>query len=79
MGTHPLYIFAIGVYRMGDRPFVIGGIYIILGYFQAMIEGIPRYDDLDFRKSLRAWQMARLKLGKALEVIPPAEPEITST
>ena len=71
MGTHPLYIFAIGFYRMLERPFVIGGICIILGYFKSMLEGIPQYDDLNFRRSLHAWQMSRLKLGKALEIIPP--------
>jgi glycosyltransferase involved in cell wall biosynthesis len=70
MGTHPLYIFAIGVYRMWEKPFIIGGICIVIGYFQAMIQKMPRYEDLEFRQSLHAWQMARLKLGKPLEIIP---------
>lgn len=75
MGTHPLYIFAIGLYRMIERPFVLGGIFIVLGYFKSMIENIPRYDDLVFRRSLHAWQMSRLGLGKPIEVIPPEQPE----
>jgi glycosyltransferase involved in cell wall biosynthesis len=75
MGTHPLYIFAIGLYRVLERPFVLGGIFIVLGYFKSMIENIPRYDDLDFRRSLHAWQMSRLGLGQPLEVIPPEQPE----
>ena len=78
MGTHPLYIFAIGVYRMVEKPWIIGGILIVLGYFKAMLESMPRYDNIEFRKSLHAWQMARLKLGKPLEVIPSPEPEIYS-
>lgn len=69
MGTHPLYIFAIGLYRMWEKPFIIGGIFIVVGYFQAMIQKTQRYEDLEFRKSLHAWQMARLKLGKPLERI----------
>jgi len=77
MGTHPLYIFAIGLYRMIERPFVLGGIFIVLGYFKSMIENIPRYDDLVFRRSLHAWQMSRLGLGKPLEVIPPEQPQDT--
>ena len=77
MGTHPLYIFAIGFYRMLERPFVLGGVFIVLGYFKSMIENIPRYDDLDFRRSLHAWQMSRLGLGKPIEVIPPEQPEDT--
>ncbi len=75
MGTHPLYIFAIGAYRMVEKPIIFGGILIVLGYFKAILEAVPRYDDPAFRKSLHAWQMARLKLGKPLETIPPAEPE----
>lgn len=75
MGTHPIYIFAIGLYRMIERPFVLGGIFIVLGYFKSMIENISRYDDLGFRCSLHAWQMSRLGLGKPLEVIPSEQPE----
>ncbi|HIK38771.1 MAG: glycosyltransferase family 2 protein [Geminocystis sp.] len=71
MGTHPLYIFAIGFYRMWERPYIIGGILIVVGYFLAMLQRMPRYNDPEFRKSLHAWQMARLGLGKPLETIPP--------
>jgi len=71
MGTHPLYLLAIAVYRMIERPFVIGGVSIALGYFQAMRERMPRYEDPSFRKSLRAWQFERLKIGRRLEQIPP--------
>lgn len=73
MGTHLLYIFAIGFYRMLEKPYVIGGLLIVLGYFQAMWEKMPRYEDSEFRKSLHAWQMARLKLGKTLETIPAVD------
>lgn len=77
MGTHPLYIFAIGVYRLLERPFIIGGILIVVGYFKAMLESMPRYEDAEFRKSLHAWQMARLKIAKPLEEIPSPEPEMS--
>lgn len=70
MGTHPLYISAIGLYRLVEKPYVIGGVCIILGYVNAMISGIKRYDDPEFRKSLHAWQFERLGLGKRLEKIP---------
>ncbi|NES22561.1 MAG: glycosyltransferase family 2 protein [Symploca sp. SIO3E6] len=75
MGTHPLYIFAIGIYRIVEKPFLIGGLFIIIGYFQAWLESMPRYDYPDFRKSLHAWQFERLKLGKRLEIIPEPQPE----
>jgi len=70
MGTPVLYIFAIGFYRMLEKPFIIGGFFIVYGYFKSMIQKSTRYTDLDFRKSLNAWQMERLKLGKRLENIP---------
>lgn len=63
MGTHPLYIIASGVFRMRERPFVIGGALIILGYFNSWLKGARRYDDLRFRKFLRAWQLKKLGLG----------------
>ena len=63
MGTHPLYVIASGVFRMRERPFVIGGLLIIAGYFRAWIRGERRYEAGDFRKHLHAWQLKRLRLG----------------
>ena len=71
MGTHFLYILAVGVYRMRERPFVIGGILIVLGYLKGWITKTPRYSYSGFRKSLHAWQLERLGMGKRLESIPP--------
>lgn len=63
MGTHPLYIIASGVFRMRERPFVIGGLFIIAGYFEAMLKGKPRYDGPEFRRHLHNWQLKRIGLG----------------
>jgi poly-beta-1,6-N-acetyl-D-glucosamine synthase len=71
MGTHPLYILVVGAYRMIERPFILGGMLIVLGYLKGWITGAKRYDHPGFRSSLHAWQMERLKLGKRLEKIPP--------
>ncbi|UCD89480.1 MAG: glycosyltransferase family 2 protein [Desulfobacterales bacterium] len=72
MGTHPLYILAIGFYRMLERPFIIGGLLIVVGYLKGWVTGAARYEYPGFRKSLHAWQFERMKLGKRLERIPPA-------
>jgi glycosyltransferase involved in cell wall biosynthesis len=69
MGTHPLYMLAIGVYRMAERPFVIGGLLIMLGYLKGWITRTPRYGHPGFRDSLHAWQMERLHLGRRLETV----------
>jgi glycosyltransferase involved in cell wall biosynthesis len=63
MGTHPCYIFASGVFRMRERPYVLGGLLIIAGYFQAMFQGMRRYEDLEFRRHLHNWQLKRIGLG----------------
>lgn len=62
MGTHPLYILASGLFRMRERPYVIGGLLIIAGYVGAWLQGARRYDDPEFRLYLRRWQLRRLGL-----------------
>ena len=71
MGTHPLYILAVGLYRMRERPFIVGGLLIILGYLKGWITRSERYGHPGFRRSLQAWQFERLGMGKRLETLPP--------
>ena len=61
MGYHPLYALASAIFRMREKPFVIGGILIMVGYIKAAIQGVERYDNLEFRTYLQKWQMAKLK------------------
>ena len=49
---------------MGERPYVVGGLFIVLGYLQAAFERAPRLEDTVFRRDLRRWQYQRL--GRAL-------------
>ncbi len=65
MGTHPFYIVASGVFRMRERPYVLGGCCIMLGFLLAWVKGAPRYDDLEFRRHLHAWQLKRIGFGWA--------------
>ncbi|MEM6612640.1 MAG: glycosyltransferase family A protein [Cyanobacteria bacterium P01_C01_bin.72] len=74
MGTHPLFLLAITCYRMLERPYVVGGLMIFVGYCRAYLDSIGRYENYAFRRSLHAWQMERLKLGKRLEKIPAVNP-----
>ncbi len=60
MGSSPLYVLASGAFRMRERPYVIGGLLIVLGYLWAALRGDPRYEDERFRRELRRWQKARL-------------------
>jgi len=70
MGTHPVYIIPLGMYRMTEKPYIIGGLGIICGYFKAMLEKMPRYEEPGFRASLHAWQFEKLRIGRRLERIP---------
>lgn len=70
LGTSPIYLLFIGLYRAFERPYLIGGVCIVLGYIKASISGMERYNFPGFRKSLHAWQFERLKVGKRLEKIP---------
>jgi glycosyltransferase involved in cell wall biosynthesis len=65
MGTHPLYALAITGYRVLERPFVIGGLLIFAGYVGGFLKRKPRYEDLQFRRHLRRWQLRRLGLIRA--------------
>jgi biofilm PGA synthesis N-glycosyltransferase PgaC len=62
MGTAFLYIVASGLFRMREKPFVMGGMLIIAGYLAAAFRRERRYEDLEFRKHLRRWQYARLNM-----------------
>lgn len=61
MGYHPLYTLASGVFRMREKPRIIGGLLIIAGYVAAALRGLPRYDNLEFRQYLQSWQLGRLR------------------
>lgn len=61
MGYHPLYAVASGLFRMHERPYVIGGLIIVASYFWAALRREPRFDDEDFVRSLRRWQLAQLR------------------
>jgi glycosyltransferase involved in cell wall biosynthesis len=60
MGSWFPYVLASGVYRMQERPYVIGGLLVVVGYLQAALRREPRYQDLAFRQNLRRWQRGRL-------------------
>jgi biofilm PGA synthesis N-glycosyltransferase PgaC len=61
MGYHPLFALVVGISRMREKPRFIGGLLLIVGYFWSGLRGMPRYENLEFRRYLRRWQMQRLK------------------
>ncbi len=64
MGTGPVYMTASAAFRAAKRPFFVGGLGMLLGYFGAALRRVPRYDDQEFRRFVRRYQWACLFRGK---------------
>jgi glycosyltransferase involved in cell wall biosynthesis len=64
MGTGIVYMTVSALYRMTRPPVVLGGLAMWWGYVRSAIARKPRYDDLTFRKFLRAYQRDCLTSGK---------------
>ena len=64
MGTSPFYYVAVAVYRLPAHPAVIGSMAMLWGYFSSWLKALPRYNDPEFRRFLRSYQHACLRMGK---------------
>lgn len=64
MGTAPAYFLASTIFRLPKHPILVGSIAMLWGYISSALSGAGRYDDLEFRKFLRRYQYACLRLGK---------------
>lgn len=61
MGYHPFYAIASGLFRMHEKPFLVGGLIIIGSYFLAALRREPQFEDRDFVQDLRRWQLEKLR------------------
>ena len=64
MGTSPLYYLVVAAYRLPAHPAVIGSAAMLWGYLRSWFRNLPRYDDPEFRRFLRSYQHACLRMGK---------------
>jgi biofilm PGA synthesis N-glycosyltransferase PgaC len=64
MGTSPLYYLVVALYRLPAHPVLIGSVAMMWGYLRSWLKGLSRYDDLEFRRFLRSYQHACLRVGK---------------
>lgn len=76
MGSDPLFFFATAVFRMTDRPFVLGGLATIQGYIGAWMRGERQLNDPELRRFIRTYQRRALRVGKMRAV---QEQEVSST
>ncbi len=64
MGSSLPYVLAVSCYRMLERPFVKGGIGILVGYIQAWRGEHERFGDHAYLKHLHRYELSSLFLGK---------------
>ena len=64
MGTSPLYYLAVAMHRLPAHPVLVGSVAMVWGYLRSWLKGLPRYDDMEFRRFLRSYQHACLMGGK---------------
>ena len=75
MGTGFLYLSASALSRVGEKPFLLGSLAVMWGWLRSALAGKPRYEDPEFRRFLRRYQMRALLVGKqrAVEEIHKAK------
>lgn len=61
VGGHPLWEIMRGLFQMRKRPYVLGGAFLVLGYFWAMAKRTKRPISPDLVAFHRSEQMARLR------------------
>ena len=64
MGTSLIFMIASAVFRLNQKPYVIGSAAILWGYVKSALQRKPRYQDPEFRKFLRHYQWQVLLGGK---------------
>src|SRR5580704_4407713 len=64
MGTSFLYMTASAIYRLNQKPYVLGSLAMLWGWIKSALQGKPRYEDLIFRKFLRQYHWRILLVGK---------------
>ncbi len=68
MGTGPLFLLASAVNKMRQKPYILGGLAIVQGYFGAMLRGAERHGDPELRRFIQRYQRRALLVGKARAV-----------
>ncbi|NQZ67468.1 MAG: glycosyltransferase, partial [Lentisphaeria bacterium] len=64
MGTGLLFMMASAAFRMSRPPLISGGLAMLFGYLRSYYRREERYNDLKFRRFLRAYQWHCLLHGK---------------
>jgi hypothetical protein len=64
MGTGFLFMAASAMSRLTQKPYLLGSLAMLWGWLRSALKGLPRYQDLEFRRFLRRYQWRVLLVGK---------------
>lgn len=64
MGTGFLFMLVSSIFRMQERPYVLGGLAMLWGWLKSAVYHENKYNDLNFRSFLRQYQFRALLIGK---------------
>jgi poly-beta-1,6-N-acetyl-D-glucosamine synthase len=59
-GYHPLFVLASSLYRMTQKPYIIGSAAVLYGYLKAHLTHPPRLEDRSYVTYIRGQQLRRL-------------------
>ena len=65
MGSAPYYVAAVSLYRMAEKPYLLSGLGILLGYVKASLRDAPRMQDAAYLAFLRKFERDSLLFGKS--------------
>ena len=64
MGSAWYYALASAIYRSAERPYILGGLAILWGYFKALLSRQSRYENGEYITYLRKFEREQLLHGK---------------
>lgn len=64
MGTGFTYMVVSSIYRMTEKPYILGGLAMLWGWVLSALKNSPRYEDSQFREFLKKFQRRALLVGK---------------
>ena len=65
MGSTPYYMAAVSLYRMAEKPYLLSGLGILVGYVKARLSNAPRMQDAEYLAFLRKFEREALLYGKS--------------
>ena len=61
LGGHPLWQLLRAAYQAGRKPYLVGGLLLLLGYFRSLLAGTPRQVSPELQRFHQREQMSRLR------------------